>query len=345
MPAPLPRAAQERSKKTIMAFSLRAGLIHDPKRAHLEPLPGGVSSDIWRVDENGRSFCVKQALARLKVAADWRAPVERNVYEARWLKAVAHAVPGAAPAVIGEDAEAGLFAMEYLPPDQFRWWKTDLLEGRTDNKVAASVGSTLGRIHAAFAGEPEAPALFATDANFHAIRLEPYLLATARVHPDRRTQLEGLAARTAATRQTVVHGDVSPKNIMIGPNGPVFLDAECAWFGDPAFDLAFCLNHMLLKCLARPEAASGFLSAYEELARCYLAEVTWEDAGEVETRAAALLPGLFLARVDGKSPVEYVTVEADKDKVRRTARHLLAHPPASLQAVAEAWADEIERST
>ena len=345
MPAPLPMTAQERSEEAIRAFSLRTGLIHDAEQAHLEPLPGGVSSDIWRVDENGRSFCVKQALARLKVAAEWQAPVERNVYEARWLKAAARAVPGSAPAVIGEDAEAGLFAMEYLPPDRFRWWKADLLEGRIDDGVAASVGSTLGRIHSAFAGQPEAPALFATDANFHAIRLEPYLLATARTHPDLRTQLEGLAKRTAATTRTVVHGDVSPKNILIGPNGPVFLDAECAWFGDPAFDLAFCLNHMLLKCLARPEAASGFLSAYDVLARCYLAEVTWEDAGELETRAATLLPGLFLARVDGKSPVEYLTVEADKDQVRRTGRHLLVHPPTSLEAVAEAWADEIERST
>lgn len=331
-------------REAIMSFCLRAGLIHDPARARLEPLSGGVSSDIWRVDGNGRSFCVKQALARLKVAADWRVPVERNIYEARWLKAAANAVPGAAPAVIGEDSEAGLFAMEFLPPERFRWWKGELLAGRVDTAVAANVGATLGRIHAAFARWADAPALFATDANFHAIRLEPYLLATAAAHPDRQAQLEDLAGRTAATKKTVVHGDVSPKNILIGPDGPVFLDAECAWFGDPAFDLAFCLNHMLLKCLAAPEAVSGFLSAYGVLARSYLGHVDWEDPGGLERRAATLLPGLFLARIDGKSPVEYLTAEADKQAVRRTARHLLAHPPASLDAVAVAWADELERS-
>jgi aminoglycoside phosphotransferase (APT) family kinase protein len=326
----------------IRSFVERTGLVDEPHRVRFTPLGGGVSSDIWRVDEDGRSFCVKQALARLKVAADWRVPVERNAYEARWLRAVAQAVPGAAPRVIGEDADAGLFAMEYLAPERFRLWKTDLLAGHVDLAAAAAVGATLGQIHAAFARQPDAPSLFATDANFHAIRLEPYLLATAEAHPDRRAQLEKLAARTAATKTTVVHGDVSPKNILIGPEGPVFLDAECAWFGDAAFDLAFCLNHLLLKCLAAPKAAQRFLRAFDVLARSYLAAVNWEDAGALEVRAATLLPGLFLARVDGKSPVEYITTEADKDKVRRVARHLLAHPPARLATVAEAWAGEIE---
>ena len=85
----------------------------------------------------------------------------------------------------------------------------------------------------------------------------PYLLATARAHPDRAAALESLAETTARTKFTVVHGDVSPKNILIGPRGPVFIDAECAWFGDPAFDLAFCLNHLLLKCLWVPAAAAA----------------------------------------------------------------------------------------
>jgi Ser/Thr protein kinase RdoA (MazF antagonist) len=107
---------------------------------------------------------------------------------------------------------------------------------------------------------------FATDAIFHAIRLEPYLLATARAHPDRAAALEKLAKTTARTKLTLVHGDVSPKNILIGPQGPVFIDAECAWFGDPAFDLAFCLNHLLLKCLWVPSAANPLCSSGESSA-------------------------------------------------------------------------------
>src|SRR5581483_8542077 len=122
----------------------------------------------------------------------------------------------------------------------------------------------------------------------------------------------------------------------------VFLDAECAWYGDPAFDLAFCLNHMLLKCLWTPRAASGFLASFDALAHAYLAGVTWEPRAEIEARAASLLPGLFLARVDGKSPVEYLTAETAKDRVRRVALPLLATPPRRLGEVRAAWAKEME---
>ncbi len=328
----------------IRAFVGRSGLVSDAGCARFTALTGGVSSDIWLVEEEGRRFCVKRALAKLRVKADWRAPIERNAYEAAWLKDAARLAPGSAPRILAEDPGAGMFAMEYLPGESYRSWKADLLAGRVDVTVARGVGECLGAIHAAFAREPDAPERFATDANFHAIRLEPYLVATARAHPELSAPLLGLAERTAATRRAVVHGDVSPKNILVGPHGPVFLDAECAWFGDPAFDLAFCLNHLLLKCLAAPAAAPALLESFRVLASGYLAGVVWEDAGAVESRAATLLPGLLLARVDGKSPVEYVTVEADKEHVRRTARRLLLKPPARLCDVAEDWLCEIGRS-
>jgi hypothetical protein len=123
----------------------------------------------------------------------------------------------------------------------------------------------------------------------------------------------------------------------------VFLDAECAWWGDPAFDLAFCLNHLLLKCLWNPAARDGFLACYAALAAAYLARVDWEPAAALEARAARLLPGLLLARVDGKSPVEYITTAAGRDRVRRVGRALLAAPPTRLAAVAAAWQEELLR--
>jgi aminoglycoside phosphotransferase (APT) family kinase protein len=175
---------------------------------------------------------------------------------------------------------------------------------------------------------------FATDAGFHAIRLEPYLLATARRHADVAAQLLQLAGRTAATRTALVHGDVSPKNILVGAQGPVFLDAECAWYGDPAFDLAFCLNHLLLKCLWVPGAADRFMACFDTLAAGYL---SIHGVAGLEARAASLLPGLLLARIDGKSPVEYVTEEAQKARVRSIARALLVSPPATLAEVRSAW--------
>ena len=177
------------------------------------------------------------------------------------------------------------------------------------------------RIHAASANDPGVAAAFATDRIFYDIRLEPYLVASARAHPDRADALHALVETTARNRRALVHGDVSPKNILIGPQGPVFLDAECAWYGDPAFDLAFCLNHLLLKCLWTPRAARELLQCYDVLAKSYLGGVDWEPQGGLEARAARLLPGLFLARIDGKSPVEYLTEAADKERVRRVARN------------------------
>jgi hypothetical protein len=122
----------------------------------------------------------------------------------------------------------------------------------------------------------------------------------------------------------------------------VFLDAECAVWSDPAFDLAFCLNHLLLKCLWNPSATPGFLQCFDALAGNYLAGVDWEPAAMLQERAARLLPGLLLARVDGKSPVEYVDTDAQRAAVRGVARALLLHPVAQLQAVREAWHREID---
>ena len=138
-----------------------------------------------------------------------------------------------------------------------------------------------------------------------------------------------------------MHGDVSPKNILVGPDGPVFIDSECAWYGEPAFDLAFCLNHLLLKCVWVSHAVGRLFIAFSRLASTYLEAVTWEPREDIEKRAAHLLPALFLARVDGKSPVEYVTEDTQRDAVRRVARRLLLEPPTRLADVAQAWKKEI----
>jgi aminoglycoside phosphotransferase (APT) family kinase protein len=308
-----------------------------------EQLTGGVSSDIWRIALPAGDVCVKRALGKLKVAADWRAPVSRNRYEAEWMRVAGAAAPGAVPALLGQDEQAGALAMAFLPAEHYPLWKAQLRDGLADAGFAAQVGARVVRIHAATAADSSVPARFATDAIFYDIRLEPYLVATAGRHPDLRDALLSLVAQTQAHKRALVHGDVSPKNILAGPEGPVFLDAECAWWGDPAFDLAFCLNHLLLKCLWTPKATAGFLACFAALAGAYLAGVDWEAPDAIEARAARLLPGLFLARVDGKSPVEYITQDADRDRVRRVARALLARPVDRLGAVRRAWEDELSR--
>jgi aminoglycoside phosphotransferase (APT) family kinase protein len=320
----------------------RLGLIRPGESVALTPLDGGVSSDIWKVDADRRTFVVKRALPKLRVAADWHAPVERNRYEAEWIRTVASILPGTAPRLLASDVEAGLFAMEYCQPSQYPVWKSELLARRVDVQFATEVGRRLAAIHSGTAHDQKLEKCFATSDIFHAIRLEPYLEATAARHPTVSDRLLSLSRTILATRHALVHGDVSPKNILAGPGGPVFLDAECAWFGDPAFDLAFCLNHLLLKCLAAPTAAREFLTAFYGLAQAYAAGVDWERPSFLETRAARILPALFLARVDGKSPVEYVNTEEDRDAVRMTALPLIAEPPSSLHAVASAWAARLK---
>ena len=321
----------------------RVGLLRHDVVPHAERLTGGVSSDIWRVDLPSGPVCAKRALARLRVTAEWRAPVERNLYEARWMRRAGAAVPGSAPAVLGHDPATGTLVMEYLPEATHKLWKPLLRDGHTDPDFAASVGYAVARIQSASATDLSAPSDFASDAIFHAIRLEPYLLATAERHPDLADALGDLVATTMATKRALVHGDVSPKNILVGPRGPVFLDAECAWWGDPAFDIAFCLNHLLLKCLWTPHARAGFLACFEALSGAYLACVDWEEEAGLEARAARLLPGLLLARVDGKSPAEYITRKAQQDRVRRVGRALLLQPVDQLGAVLAAWEHELAK--
>jgi len=215
-------------------------------------------------------------------------------------------------------------------------WKESLRDGHVDLEFAAELGRRLAIIHGKTAGDAAVAELFATAPIFHAIRLEPYLEATARRHPEVGAAVLALSRETLSSKMALVHGDVSPKNILGGPRGPVFLDAECAWYGDPAFDAAFCLTHLLLKCLWNRAAAPRLLRAFDALVAAYGNGVTWEPRAAIERRTARLLAVLLLARVDGKSPVEYLS-ESDKALVRQIALPLIASPPCSPCEIPSIW--------
>ena len=344
---------QDPNHEVRMALE-RMRLLRPGEAFHAETLPGGVSSDILRIDIPGHSpdlspgpypvpsFCFKRALARLKVAADWRAPVERNHAEVEWLRVAESLVPQAVPLILGEDLQSGAFAMEYLAPVLYPVWKSELRDGNIRSETAAAVARSIAAIHAGTAHRADIAARFANDHIFHPIRLEPYLLATGAHHPDCAARLHELAETTARTKLALVHGDLSPKNILVAARGPILIDAECAWYGDPAFDLAFCLNHMLLKCLWRPHWREQYLACFDVLGSTYLAAVTWEPRAAIEARVAHLLPGLFLGRVDGKSPAEYLGGERDRQHVRRVARRFLLQPVDRIATIRAAWNAELE---
>lgn len=325
------------------AFLVEKRLAAPNESASWHALTGGVSSDIWRVDLPGRSLCVKRALSTLKVAAQWQAPVSRNAYEWAWMQFAAEHCADSVPAPLAHDAELGVFAMSFLAPDEHPVWKQQLMVGQVDIETAKAVGHLIGSLHSASADSSELARAFDTRENFYALRLDPYLISMSSRHPALAQRLETLAHQTASIRTALVHGDVSPKNILVGPKGPVLLDAECAWFGDPAFDLAFCLNHLLLKCLVRPDKADALILSFKALTEAYFDEADWELRSSLEARAAALLPALLLARVDGKSPVEYVNDDRLRDQVRWIAVPLLCEPVDHLYQVAVAWREGIER--
>jgi aminoglycoside phosphotransferase (APT) family kinase protein len=301
----------------------------------VEPLTGGVSSDIVRITlADGQRLCAKRALDRLKVASDWRAPRERNHYEAAWLRTAGAIVPGVAPAVIGEDEARGIVLLDYLPPEDYRLWKSELLAGRADPATPVAVGDALGRIHAATLGDPRVAAAFPTDALFDALRLDPYLRTLAARQPGLAKPILACLAETAATRMALVHGDASPKNILVSKadGHPVLLDAECAWYGDPAFDAAFCLNHLLLKAVHVTAIRAALLAQALALFAAWLGHFPAGLRRAAERRTATLLPCLMLARVDGKSPVEYLDGN-EQQTVRDIAMPLVAQPVETLGAV------------
>jgi 5-methylthioribose kinase len=305
-------------------------------------MSGGVSCDVWRIDTNGRAFCVKRALPRLRVDSIWEAPVSRNATEWAWIEFASNHFPKAVPKLLALDAERGMFAMEFLDPARFPVWKQLLLDGVIDCDVSAAVANILAHLHQVSAGNEAGAKNFDTGRAFLALRIDPYILEAARRNPDVSSALNKLAEQTLARKIALVHGDVSPKNILIGPDGPVFLDAETAWYGDPAFDLAFCLNHLLLKCLARPHFATAYLDCFAAFRTVYLNSVAWERPADLEQRAARLLPALLLARVDGKSPVEYLR-ELDRCFVRKTACPLILGSPHRLDEISEVWRAAIRR--
>ena len=321
----------------LTAALTRMGLLTSGQDFTATSLTGGVSCDVWKVGRPGQPvLVVKRALAKLRVQADWRAPPERWAAEVAWLKLAGEIDPTTAPPILGEDVQAGMFAMLFL--ENLPLWKAELAAGRVDPGFAAITGHKLATIHAMTAGRTEIAARFDNGAQFHALRLEPYLLFTAKRHPDVAPQIEAMVQAIAAARIALMQGDISPKNILVGAEGPVFLDAETACYGDPVFDLSFCLNHLLLKCVWHPEYAPAYLESFRALKDAYLARTDWEDAGGLEARAARLLGALLLARVDGKSPAEYLTADKDKVFVRETAKGFLASGETSLDAMAQCFA-------
>lgn len=307
----------------------------------IKALSGGVSCDVYEVRTPEARVCVKRALPKLRVAADWRASADRSHAEVAWFELVAGIDPNWVPAILGEDRPRHIFAMEFFPPETHPVWKDELAAGRADPAFAARVGEALSRIHGETAGRDDVARDFANGVQFHALRVDAYLLHSAAKHADVAPAIRAMAKNLAVARIALMHGDVSPKNILVGPDGPLFLDAETCCYGDPAFDLAFCLNHLLLKGLWHPEHLAAYGQCFSALTEAYFEGANWEVRAGLEKRTAGLLSALLLARIDGKSPVEYITAEPDKDFVRAIAKTFLKGGESRLDTMLARWTEAL----
>jgi 5-methylthioribose kinase len=282
-------------------------------------LSGGVSADVFAVQRGDVGVVVKQALGQLKVAATWQADPGRVIVEADALRLAGTIAPGSVPAVRDLDPERYTLVMERAPED-LRNWRDDLLAGHIAADIAARLGALLATWHSATADRPDLAERFGDKTGFVELRIEPFYRSVAREHPALQSRLSALSEHLLASQVCLVHGDFSPKNILTNGAREWVLDWEVAHLGDPVFDLAFLLTHLITKALHRPESATAFRA----LADAFLAAYRGTVARPIELPyLGAQVAALVLARVDGTSPVGYLD-EPARQRARRIATAALA---------------------
>jgi 5-methylthioribose kinase len=296
-------------------------------------LGGGVSNTVLLVETGSSRFVVKQALPKLRVEQDWFCERDRIFREAEALRMLAPMLPpDAVPAVLLEDRENFAFRMTAAPP-YADTWKAKLLRGDVDLATAEATGCMLGRMIRGTWRSASFGERFGDRTVFDQLRLDPYYRTVAKRHPDLAPAVDALIETTLSRQHCLVHGDWSPKNFLVSDQELMAIDFEVAHFGDPSFDAAFMLNHLLLKSFFRPE----FRQQYCVAARRFwntLETYTRPLAGDwFEPATLQHLGGLLLARIDGKSPAEYITDPDLKQRIRAYARTLITNSPAAVAEV------------
>jgi aminoglycoside phosphotransferase (APT) family kinase protein len=343
---PVNRFRIEGSTDRLRQYLLRQGYLKPGEPAVITPLGGGVSNDVMRVESSRRRAVFKQALSKLRVQEDWFIDPERSNVEKDCLKLMRRILGEKyVPEVVFEDEENFIFAME-LAPEGSEEWKDKLLRGEVDLDTAGQVARVLAKVHNETFEDREVARRFDQQQRFVDCRVNPYFEAIARRYAALADEIRSEIAQMLVVRKVLVHGDYSPKNILISRDGARvwLLDAEAAHLGDPTFDISFLLNHLLLKAVKVRQATDRMLEAFLQIGLTYGRAIKVFPADWIEEHTCRKLGLLLLARVDGKSPVEYLTTEGAKNIVRRSGIRLIRERPKRYSAVAEMVADEIARA-
>ena len=329
----------------LAAYLRRTGRIDPDEDPAVTVLAGGVSNRTVLVERaSGEAWVVKQALAKLRVQVDWFSSPERVHREAlglRWLERLAP--PGSTTPLLFEDHVRHLLAMQAVPQPHANW-KTVLLAGALERDHVVQFAALLGQVQReAWRRRDELEPVFRDRSFFESLRLEPYYAYTAGQVPEAREFLLDLIDDIRARPTTLVHGDYSPKNVLVHHGRLILLDHEVIHWGDPAFDLGFGQTHLLSKAHHLPRLRQAFADAaalHWEVYRDGIGDVPW--AGDLEPRAVRATLGCLLARVAGRSPLEYLD---SRERARQQAAvlALIADPPDTLAALARAFTKEIDR--
>jgi 5-methylthioribose kinase len=321
----------------LLAYLRDRGRIAPGETPAFQTLAGGVSSRtvlVWR--SSREAWVLKQSLARLRVSVEWLSDPRRVHNEAlalRWLKHLAP--PGAVTEFVFEDFAEHILAMQAVPQPHTNW-KTLLLSGGLAERHMQEFGRLLATIHRRSSQQlAELERDFKDRRFFESLRLEPYYRFTAQQVPDAADFLNQLIEETLAQHLSLVHADYSPKNVLIYNDHLVLLDHEAAHIGDPAFDLGFSLTHLLSKAhhLEKQRAAfAGAARAYWSAYAQELGAVPWR--AEFQARAVRHTLGCLLARVAGRSPLEYLT-PGERMRQRSAVLALLPEPPLTIAELVE----------
>ncbi len=296
-------------------------------------LGGGVSNTVLLIETPSSRFIVKQALGKLRVEQDWFCERDRIFREADALRMLRPLLPaGTVPDVFDVDPDNFIFRMTAAPA-RAETWKTRLLRGEAHPETAETVGRMLGCIIRGTWGSAAFASRFDDRTVFDQLRLDPYYRSAARLHPDLAPKLYSLIETALSRQYCFVHGDWSPKNFLVWERNVMAIDFEVAHFGDPSFDAAFLLNHMLLKRFYRPEFREQYAQAarrFWETLRTYTQPLAHEW---FETATIQHLGALLLARIDGKSPAEYIQDAGLKERIRKYARAIIGDQPRSVAEI------------
>jgi aminoglycoside phosphotransferase (APT) family kinase protein len=328
----------------LLGYLCGAGHLPAGARPRIAVLAGGVSNRTVLVeDPPPGGWVLKQALAKLRVQVDWFSDPRRIGREALGLRLLPELTPpGTIPALIFEDDHHHLLGMAAVPQPHANW-KQMLLAGELDSAHVVQFAQILGQIHA---GSHDRPARFAglldERGYFETLRVEPYYLYAASQAPAAAGFVADLVAATRRERLAVVHGDYSPKNILIHQGQLILLDHEVIHWGDPAFDVGFALTHLLSKAHHLPGRRSDFAQAALDFWAGYAAVLAGCFGPGYEPRAARHLAACLLARVAGRSPLEYLGAD-ERARQRQAALALIARPPTTIPELVARFIEELSR--